>query len=53
MLNLSQYMNPGLPEKYKEKTKLHEVKCKGCDHIIATRYKRPKCSKCGVYNDTD
>ena len=43
-------MNPGLPKKYREKTTLHEVKCDGCGHIIATRMKKPQCKKCGKYN---
>ncbi len=42
-------MAPGLPESYKEKTKLHEVKCSGCGMMIATRMKIPRCSRCGAY----
>ncbi|MBA4717649.1 MAG: hypothetical protein HRO68_00465 [Nitrosopumilus sp.] len=45
-------MNPGLPEKYREKVKERRlVTCQDCGHVIATRYKRPKCSKCGFYNN--
>lgn len=46
-------MNPGLPEKYKEKTNLREVKCSGCGSMIATRMKIPRCSKCGSYTEED
>jgi len=42
-------MSP-LAEKYKEKTKLHEVKCGSCGAMIATRMKIPRC-KCGAYTD--
>jgi len=44
-------MNPGLPEKYREKTNLREVKCKSCGYIMATRMKIPQCSKCGAYTE--
>ena len=44
-------MNPGLPEKYREKTNLREVTCKECGHIIATRMKIPQCGKCGTYTE--
>jgi len=45
-------MNPGLPEKYREKANEKRlVKCKGCGYVIATIMKRPQCKKCGTYND--
>ncbi len=44
------FMNPGLPEKYREKTgEKRLVKCKGCNYVMATRMKYPQCSKCGMY----
>ena len=44
-------LSPGLPEKYREKTKLREVTCRGCKHVMATRMKIPQCSKCGAYTE--
>jgi len=44
-------MTPGLPEKYKEKTKLREVTCSGCKHVMATRMLIPRCAKCGAYTE--
>ena len=44
-------VNPGLPKKYREKTSLHEVECKRCGFIIATRMKIPQCRKCGAYTE--
>ena len=44
-------MNPGLPEKYKEKGKLRIVKCKKCGHEYPTSLKIPRCSKCQTYSD--
>jgi len=41
-------MNPGLPEKYKEKGKLRIVKC-DCGHEYASSMKIPRCSDCGKY----
>ncbi len=43
-------MNPGLPEAYREKTKLHIVICKTCKYEFPTRMKIPQCSKCGTYH---
>jgi len=43
-------MSP-LADRYKEKTKLREVKCSGCGYLIATRMKIPRCAKCGVYTE--
>ena len=44
-------MNPGLAEKYKEKTKLREVKCKHCGFLITTRMKIPRCGRCRAYTE--
>ena len=44
-------MTPGLPEKYREKTKLREVTCSGCQHVMATRMRIPQCAKCGAYTE--
>lgn len=44
-------MNPGLAEKYKEKTILREVECHSCGFMIATRMKIPRCGKCGAYTE--
>jgi len=41
-------VNPGLPERYKEKGKLRVVKC-DCGHEFATSMKIPRCFNCGVY----
>ena len=41
-------MSP-LADRYKEKTKLREVKCSGCGYLMATRMMIPRCSKCGAY----
>ena len=40
-----------LADRYKEKTKLREVKCSGCGYLMATRMKIPRCGKCGVYTE--
>jgi len=44
-------MNPGLPEKYKEKTKIRIVKCGSCKREYPSRQKIPRCSKCGAYTE--
>lgn len=43
--------NMPLAEKYKEKTKLREVKCSGCGYLMATRMKIPRCKQCGAYTE--
>ena len=40
-----------LADRYKEKTKLREVKCSSCGSMIATRMKIPRCGKCGAYTE--
>jgi len=43
--------NVPLADRYKEKTKLREVKCTGCGYMMATRMKIPRCSQCGAYTE--
>ena len=48
--NMKKNVSP-LADRYKEKTKLREVKCSGCGSMMATRMKIPRCGKCGVYTE--
>jgi hypothetical protein len=45
-------MSP-LSKRYKEKTDLHEIECRSCGFMIATRMKIPRCRKCGTYTEED
>ncbi len=39
--------NMGESAKYKERTKLREVKCPTCKINVASRMKIPRCFRCG------
>ena len=45
-------MNPGLPEKYKEKINQKRlIKCKSCGNLMASKMRIPRCGKCGAYTE--
>jgi len=42
-------MNPGLPEKYKEKISLRIIICNNCKHEFPSRMRIPYCGNCHKY----